>query len=101
MLFLKAQFDLPKGRTMLEKALEFDPKFAFGFEGVLLLVDSTQGVQAQTLTTLAMAEAQGCTICEAKDANLTHFSAPAATAQASPNQTASERLWFSGSDFAE
>ena len=31
-------------------------------EGVLLLVDSTQGVQAQTLTTLAMAEAQGCTI---------------------------------------
>ncbi len=31
-------------------------------EGVLLLVDSTQGVQAQTLTTLAMAEAQGCII---------------------------------------
>ncbi|MDD3531437.1 MAG: translation elongation factor 4 [Candidatus Pacebacteria bacterium] len=31
-------------------------------EGVLLLVDSTQGIQAQTLTTLAMAEAQGCTI---------------------------------------
>ncbi len=31
-------------------------------EGVLLLVDSTQGVQAQTLTTLAMAEAQGCAI---------------------------------------
>lgn len=31
-------------------------------EGVLLLVDSTQGVQAQTLTTLAMAEAQGCVI---------------------------------------
>ena len=31
-------------------------------EGVLLLVDSTQGVQAQTLTTLAMAQAQGCTI---------------------------------------
>ena len=31
-------------------------------EGVLLLVDGTQGVQAQTLTTLAMAEAQGCTI---------------------------------------
>ena len=31
-------------------------------EGVLLLVDSTQGVQAQTLTTLAMARAQGCTI---------------------------------------
>src|ERR1035437_4091571 len=28
-------------------------------EGVLLLVDSTQGVQAQTLTTLAMAQAQG------------------------------------------
>lgn len=31
-------------------------------EGVLLLVDSTQGVQAQTLTTLAMAQTQGCTI---------------------------------------
>ncbi|MDE1919191.1 MAG: translation elongation factor 4 [Patescibacteria group bacterium] len=31
-------------------------------EGVLLLVDSTQGVQAQTLTTLAAARAQGCVI---------------------------------------
>ena len=31
-------------------------------EGVLLLVDSTQGVQAQTLTTLAMAQAQNCVI---------------------------------------
>jgi GTP-binding protein LepA len=31
-------------------------------EGVLLLVDSTQGVQAQTLTTLAAAQAQGCTV---------------------------------------
>lgn len=31
-------------------------------EGVLLLVDSTQGIQAQTLTTLAAARAQGCTI---------------------------------------
>ena len=31
-------------------------------EGVLLVVDSTQGVQAQTLTTLAMAQAQGCVI---------------------------------------
>ncbi|MHB8660815.1 MAG: translation elongation factor 4 [Minisyncoccota bacterium] len=31
-------------------------------EGVLLLVDSTQGVQAQTLTTLASARAQKCVI---------------------------------------
>ncbi|MFH1178529.1 MAG: translation elongation factor 4 [bacterium] len=31
-------------------------------EGVLLLVDSTQGVQAQTLTTLAAARTQKCTI---------------------------------------
>jgi len=31
-------------------------------EGVLLLVDSTQGVQAQTLTTLAAASSQGCTV---------------------------------------
>ncbi len=31
-------------------------------EGVLLLVDSTQGIQAQTLTTLAAARAQGCTV---------------------------------------
>lgn len=31
-------------------------------EGVILLVDSTQGVQAQTLTTLQMARNAGCTI---------------------------------------
>ncbi|KKW40857.1 MAG: Elongation factor 4 [Parcubacteria group bacterium GW2011_GWB1_55_9] len=31
-------------------------------EGVLLLVDSTQGVQAQTLTTLAAAQAQRCVV---------------------------------------
>ena len=31
-------------------------------EGVLLLVDSTQGVQAQTLTTLSAAKAQGCVV---------------------------------------
>jgi GTP-binding protein LepA len=31
-------------------------------EGVLLLVDSTQGIQAQTLTTLAAARAAGCVI---------------------------------------
>ncbi len=31
-------------------------------EGVLLLVDSTQGIQAQTLTTLSMAREQGLTI---------------------------------------
>ena len=31
-------------------------------EGVLLLVDSTQGVQAQTLTTLGMAKKAGCVI---------------------------------------
>jgi GTP-binding protein LepA len=31
-------------------------------EGVLLLVDSTQGIQAQTLTTLAAAQAAGCVI---------------------------------------
>jgi GTP-binding protein LepA len=31
-------------------------------EGVLLLVDATQGVQAQTLTTLSAAKAQGCVI---------------------------------------
>lgn len=31
-------------------------------EGVLLLVDSTQGIQAQTLTTLQMARDQGLTI---------------------------------------
>ncbi len=31
-------------------------------EGVVLLVDSTQGVQAQTLSTLAMAKDQGCVI---------------------------------------
>ncbi len=31
-------------------------------EGVILLVDSTQGIQAQTLATLAMAQRVGCTI---------------------------------------
>jgi len=31
-------------------------------EGVLLLVDSTQGVQAQTLTTFEAARVQGCTV---------------------------------------
>ncbi len=31
-------------------------------EGVLLLIDSTQGIQAQTLTTLSMAREQGLTI---------------------------------------
>jgi GTP-binding protein LepA len=31
-------------------------------EGVVLLVDSTQGIQAQTLTTLGMARDAGCTI---------------------------------------
>ena len=31
-------------------------------EGVILLVDSTQGVQAQTLTTLSMAQREGCVI---------------------------------------
>lgn len=34
-------------------------------EGVVLLVDSTQGVQAQTLTTLSMARAAGCVIIPA------------------------------------
>lgn len=34
-------------------------------EGVILLVDSTQGVQAQTLTTLSMAKQAGCLIIPA------------------------------------
>ena len=34
-------------------------------EGVILLVDSTQGVEAQTLTTLSMAREQGCVIIPA------------------------------------
>lgn len=34
-------------------------------EGVILLVDSTQGVQAQTLTTLSMARKAGCVIIPA------------------------------------
>lgn len=43
-------------------------------EGVLLLVDSTQGIQAQTLTTLAAAREQGCTIIPV----LSKIDAPAA-----------------------
>lgn len=34
-------------------------------EGVILLIDATQGVQAQTLTTLAMARREGCVIIPA------------------------------------
>jgi GTP-binding protein LepA len=43
-------------------------------EGVILLVDSTQGVQAQTLTTLGMAKAAGCVIIPV----LSKIDAPAA-----------------------
>jgi GTP-binding protein LepA len=43
-------------------------------EGVVLLVDSTQGIQAQTLTTLGMARAAGCTIIPA----VSKIDAPAA-----------------------
>ncbi len=43
-------------------------------EGVVLLVDSTQGVQAQTLTTLSMARAAGCVIIPA----ISKIDAPAA-----------------------
>ncbi len=43
-------------------------------EGVILLVDSTQGVQAQTLTTLGMARAAGCVIIPV----LSKIDAPAA-----------------------
>ena len=43
-------------------------------EGVLLLVDSTQGVQAQTLTTLAAARAERCVIIPV----ITKIDAPAA-----------------------
>ncbi len=43
-------------------------------EGVILLVDSTQGVQAQTLTTLSMAKAAGCVIIPA----ISKIDAPAA-----------------------
>ncbi|MDB5237656.1 MAG: lepA [Parcubacteria group bacterium] len=43
-------------------------------EGVILLVDSTQGVQAQTLTTLGMAKKAGCVIIPV----LSKIDAPAA-----------------------
>lgn len=43
-------------------------------EGVVLLVDSTQGVQAQTLTTLGMAKKAGCVIIPA----ISKIDAPAA-----------------------
>ncbi|KND49362.1 MAG: elongation factor 4 [Parcubacteria bacterium C7867-008] len=43
-------------------------------EGVILLVDSTQGVQAQTLTTLSMAKKAGCVIIPV----LSKIDAPAA-----------------------
>jgi len=51
-------------------------------EGVLLLVDSTQGVQAQTLTTLHMAKEQGLTIIPV----LTKIDAP----HARPEEVGSE-----------
>ncbi len=43
-------------------------------EGVILLVDSTQGIQAQTLTTLGMARSAGCVIIPV----LSKIDAPAA-----------------------
>ena len=45
-------------------------------EGVLLLVDSTQGIQAQTLTTLAMAREQGLTIIPVLTKTDMHHSRP-------------------------
>ncbi len=51
-------------------------------EGVLLLVDSTQGVQAQTLTTLAAAQEQGCVVIPV----VSKIDAPAAR----PDEVASE-----------
>lgn len=53
-------------------------------EGVLLLVDSTQGVQAQTLTTLAMAQAQGCVIIPV----VSKIDSPAARVDAVSNELA-------------
>ncbi len=46
-------------------------------EGVILLVDSTQGVQAQTLTTLSMARSAGCVIIPA----ISKIDAPASRPQ--------------------
>ncbi len=45
-------------------------------EGVLLLIDSTQGIQAQTLTTLAMAREQGLAIIPVLTKTDMHHSRP-------------------------
>jgi GTP-binding protein LepA len=45
-------------------------------EGVLLLIDSTQGIQAQTLTTLQMAREQGLTIIPVLTKTDMHHSRP-------------------------
>ncbi|MFN3188434.1 MAG: translation elongation factor 4 [Candidatus Paceibacteria bacterium] len=45
-------------------------------EGVLLLIDSTQGIQAQTLTTLQMAKEQGLTIIPVLTKTDMHHSRP-------------------------
>ncbi len=45
-------------------------------EGVLLLIDSTQGIQAQTLTTLSMAREQGLTVIPVLTKTDMHHSRP-------------------------
>lgn len=67
----RMQFKATDGETYILNLIDTPGHIDFAYEvsralsaveGVILLVDSTQGVQAQTLTTLSMAKAAGCVI---------------------------------------
>ncbi len=68
---VRMKYKSPEGKEYIFNLIDTPGHIDFAYEvsralkaveGVLLLVDSTQGVQAQTLTTLAMAQAAGCVI---------------------------------------
>ncbi|HVX90707.1 MAG TPA: translation elongation factor 4 [Candidatus Paceibacterota bacterium] len=68
---VRMNYKAPDGKSYIMNLIDTPGHIDFAYEvsralkaveGVLLLVDSTQGVQAQTLTTLAMAQEAGCVI---------------------------------------
>jgi GTP-binding protein LepA len=69
----RMEYDRPDGKYILN-LIDTPGHIDFAYEvsralsaveGVILLVDSTQGVQAQTLSVLGMAKSAGCTIIPA------------------------------------
>lgn len=71
MVFHSAGPEAPEGRDYILNLIDTPGHIDFGYEvsraltaveGVLLLVDATQGIQAQTLATLGMAREAGCAV---------------------------------------